>query len=460
MNVGIIGSGYVGLVTGTCLAEFGCSVICADKDLQKIDRLSRGEPTIFEPGLAELLRRNLAAGRLRFTTDVPEALRESLVVFVTVGTPPRGDGSADLQYIEDVARLIGKHLDGYKVIVTKSTVPVGTGRWLRGLIEEELPVTDTGERPVFDVVSNPEFLREGAAVEDFLRPERVIIGTESAQAAAILQDLYRPFYRVDVPVVTTTVETAELIKYASNAFLATKISFVNELSGLCEAIGVDVGVVSHAMGLDQRIGPRFLQPGPGFGGSCFPKDLRALVQVATAHGVPLSMAETALRVNQQHRRRMVAKIVRATLGPTAKAWDPTSREPVLAGRAIGVLGLAFKANTDDVRDAAALEILPRLVQLGAQVRAYDPAAMEQAAPHLSGVELVADAYEAVAGADTLVILTEWPEFRALEYARVRAAMRGGVLIDLRNILDPGRMRVLGFRYEGVGRAVTPAGHDG
>jgi len=455
MNIAIIGSGYVGLVTGTCLAEFGCSVICADKDPQKIDRLSRGEPTIFEPGLAELLRRNLDTGRLRFTTDVPEALRESLVVFITVGTPPRGDGSADLQYIEDVARVIAKHLDGYKVIVTKSTVPVGTGRWLRGIIEEERPVLPSGERAVFDVVSNPEFLREGAAVEDFLHPERVVIGAESAQAAAILQDLYRPFYRVNVPVVLTTVETAELIKYASNAFLATKISFVNEMASLCEALGVDVTVVARAMGLDRRIGPQFLQPGPGFGGSCFPKDLRALIQVAAAHDSPLSLAEAALRVNQQHRRRMVQKIVRATLGP-GSAWDPASREPVLAGRTIGVLGLAFKANTDDVRDAAALEILPRLLQLGARVRAYDPAAMEQAAPHLPGVELVADAHQAAAGADALVILTEWPEFRALDYAAIRDSMRGRALLDLRNVLEPGRMRALGFTYEGVGRgARTP-----
>ncbi len=449
MNVAIIGTGYVGLVTGTCLAEFGCSVVGVDKDHEKIERLARGELPIFEPGLRELLEKNLRAGRLRFSLDFAEAVQSALVVFIAVGTPSRGDGSADLQYIEDVSRLIAKHLNGYKVIVTKSTVPVGTGRWITGIIEEELAAGPA--RASFDVAANPEFLREGAAVEDFMRPNRVVIGADSPQAAAILQDLYRPLYLIETPIVTTTVEAAELIKYASNAFLATKISFTNEIATLCEALAVDVHVVAKAMGLDQRIGGKFLHPGPGFGGSCLPKDLRALIQLGQSRGCRLPIVEAALGVNELQRARMVRKIVRTVTGSAEESLDLLVADRALDGRILGVLGLAFKPNTDDVRDAPALAIVPLLIRMGARVRAFDPAAMAAARPHLPDVELVADPYEAVTGADALVLLTEWNEFRNLDLERIAGLMRGDCFLDLRNVYEPARARRAGFRYDSVGR---------
>jgi UDPglucose 6-dehydrogenase len=453
MNIAIIGTGYVGLVTGTCFAEFGNSVVCVDKDHEKIERLARGELTIYEPGLGDLLQRNLREGRLRFTADAGEAIRDSLAVFIAVGTPPRGDGSADLQYIEDVARLIAKHLDSYKVVVTKSTVPVGTGRWIKTIMEEELAGRVAPRPgPLFDVAANPEFLREGAAVEDFIKPDRVVIGAQSSQAVAILESLYRPLYRSRTPVVVTTLETAELIKYAANAFLATKISFINEMASLSEALGVDVQVVAKAMGLDRRIGDRFLNPGPGFGGSCFPKDLRALLQIGQANGASMRLVETALEVNKAVRQRMVRKIVRLVTG-SDESLEVLGRTRVLEGRTIGVLGLAFKANTDDVRDAPALAICACLLELGARVVAYDPAAMEAARQALPGLTLVDDPYQVADNADAISVMTEWSQFTELDLERLRSAMRGRAFVDLRNLFDPTRLRALGFAYEGVGRAI-------
>jgi UDPglucose 6-dehydrogenase len=455
MHIAIIGSGYVGLVSGTCFAEFGNTVVCADKDHDKIERLARGELPIYEPGLGEMLERNVRAGRLRFTADAGEAVHDSLAVFIAVGTPSRGDGSADLQYIEDVARLIAKHLDSYKVIVTKSTVPVGTGRWIRGIIEEELadaPAPAPG--PLFDVAANPEFLREGAAVEDFVNPDRVVIGAESSQAVAILQSLYRPLYRKQTPVVVTTLETAELIKYASNAFLATKISFINEMAALAEPLGVDVQQVARAMGLDRRIGERFLNPGPGFGGSCFPKDLRALAQIGQAHHSPMRLVETALEVNETQRLRMIRKIVRAVTGSSGESLEGLTARRALEGRTIGVLGLAFKADTDDVREAPALVICAALLAMGAVVRAWDPAALAAGRLTLPALEPASDPYGVALGADAVCVMTEWKEFLELDLARLRSAMRGRAFVDLRNLYDPARMRALGFDYESVGRAIT------
>jgi UDPglucose 6-dehydrogenase len=438
MNLAVVGAGYVGLVTAACFAESGATVVCADKDPERVATLLRGDVPIVEPGLPELVRHNVAAGRLRFTGDVGEAVQHATVVFIAVGTPPAGDGAADLQYIEDAARAIAKHLERYTVVVTKSTVPVGTGAWIARIIREHAPVSDGA---LFDVAANPEFLREGAAVDDFLHPERIVIGTASARARAVLEDLYRPLF-TDTPVVSTSLEAAELIKYAANGFLAVKISYANELASLCEALGIDVDPVTHGVGLDARIGPRFLQPGPGFGGSCLPKDLRALLHTADSRGVTLGIVRAALAANDGQRARMIRKVTRALAGEDGGS---------LGGRTIGVLGLAFKAGTDDVRDAPSLTILPALVRLGARVRAFDPAAMETARRHLRGVELVDDAYAAAEGADAVVVLTEWPEFRALDLRRLRGAMRGRWLFDFRNLYTRASVMAAGLLYEGVGR---------
>ena len=434
MHIGIIGTGYVGLVTGACFAEFCVNVVCADKDGEKIGALNAGKVPFYEPGLEQIVEKNVKKGFLRFTTKLSEAVSQSLVVFIAVGTPPRGDGSADLSFVEEVAKEIALNLDGYKVIVTKSTVPVGTGRKLKRLIKENLK--DGGD---FDVASNPEFLREGSAIEDFMRPNRVVIGTDSPQAAAILKDLYNPLYLLDTPFVLTDIETAELIKYASNAFLATKISFINELSRLCEKVGADVGTVAKGMGLDKRIGPKFLHAGPGFGGSCFPKDTRAILTLARENGLDLRLIESSVLVNEEQKMLMAGKIKDA-MGP-------------LGGKTLCVLGLSFKPNTDDMREAPAISIIGEIMKEGAAVRAFDPVATGMAKKVLPpGVSYFKDPYEAANGADGLIILTEWNELRNLDMGRMKEILAGDYFFDFRNIYDPARMRQAGFKYFSVGRS--------
>jgi UDPglucose 6-dehydrogenase len=434
MNVAMIGTGYVGLVSGACFAEFGAEVTCVDVDAGKIARLEAGEIPIYEPGLEDLVRKNAAGRRLRFTTGFAAPVGAADLVFIAVGTPSRrGDGYADLTYVYDAARQIAAHLRGYTVIVDKSTVPVGTARNVARLIRELRPDAD------FDVASNPEFLREGSAIGDFMRPDRVVIGVESARAEARLRELYRPLNLIETPILVTGLESAELIKYAANAFLATKISFINEMSVLCEAVGADVHAVARGMGLDGRIGRKFLHPGPGYGGSCFPKDTQALVRIAQEHGAASRIVEAVIEVNAAQKARMVKKIRHALGGSEA-------------GKAIGVLGLTFKPETDDMRDAPALSILPALLEKGAAIRAHDPQGVHEARKLLpAAIEYCEDIQATVAGADAVVILTEWNQYRGLDMARVRAAMRGNVLLDLRNVHDPARMRELGFEYHGVGR---------
>ncbi|HWP34094.1 MAG TPA: UDP-glucose/GDP-mannose dehydrogenase family protein [Thermodesulfobacteriota bacterium] len=436
MNICVVGVGYVGLVTGACFAEFGLRVTCVDKDAEKIGALAEGRIPIYEPGLSELVAKNLKTGNLAFTTDLRQAVSRALVVFIAVGTPQGHDGSADLQYIREVARSIGETMDGYKVVVTKSTVPVGTGKVIRRIIEES-----QAEPVPFDLAANPEFLREGSAIEDFMRPNRVVIGADSQQAIAILKDLYSPLYLIETPFVITDIETAELIKYASNAFLATKISFINEMALLCEAVGADVHVVAKGMGLDQRIGPKFLHPGPGFGGSCFPKDLRALAHLARECGIEFKLVEATMAVNERQRLHAVAKIERALGGgPTA-----------LEGKTVALLGLTFKPNTDDLRESPALFVLERLLAGGARVRAFDPAGMPGARRLFPQATYCEDAYEAARGADALVIATEWNQFRNLDWERLKTLLARPVVVDLRNVYEPDRMRRLGFSYHGVGR---------
>ena len=437
MNICVIGTGYVGLVTGVCFAEFGVNVICADVDREKISKLEQGEVPIYEPGLDDLVARNHKQGRLRFTTDTAEAVNDSLVVFIAVPTPPRDDGSTDLSAVESVARAVGRTMDGYKVVVTKSTVPVGTAEKVRGWIREELDARTTVSNE-FSVASNPEFLREGAAIGDFMRPDRVVIGTDDEQATAILKSLYRPLYLIEAPIVLTNVVTAELIKYAANAFLATKISFINEFANLSEAVGADVHDVARAIGLDKRIGPKFLHPGPGFGGSCFPKDTLSVAHFARERGSDLHIVDAVIDVNQRQRQRMVDKITAVLDGD-------------LAGKRIGMLGLSFKPETDDMRDSPAVAVIRGLLERGAAVQAYDPQAMAAAEKELPEVELCEDAYAACQGADALVIITEWNEFRMLDLPRVKSLLNTPVLVDLRNIYEPGPMRDAGFTYVCVGR---------
>lgn len=433
MNICVIGTGYVGLVTGTCFADFGVNVSCVDKDSSKIGSLKQGEIPIYEPGLKELLDKNVSQGRLAFTTDLAEGIRKSLVIFIAVGTPPKEDGSADLTYIEEVARAIALNLNGYKVIVTKSTVPVGTGKLIEDIISKE----QTGGHN-FDIASNPEFLREGSAIEDFMRPDRVVIGAKSQQAVAILKDLYSPLYLIETPFVITNIETAELIKYASNAFLATKVSFINEMANICERAGGDIHMVAKGMGLDKRIGSKFLHPGPGYGGSCFPKDTLAINSIAKGLGYDFKIVGAVIDANHRQRELMVAKIEKAAGG--------------LKGKTIAALGLAFKPNTDDIRDSPALYIVERLVEEGASVRAYDPAAMDNTKAVLEkGVTYCMDSYEAAAGSDCLVILTEWNQFRKLEFSKIKGLLKSPCVIDLRNIYDPVQMKAQGFTYVSVGR---------
>jgi UDPglucose 6-dehydrogenase len=431
MHIAVIGTGYVGLVTGTCFAEFGTSVTCVDVDADKIERLKRGEMPIYEPGLDQLVAKNTQAGRLHFTTDIKAAVEQSLVIFLAVGTPPREDGSADLSYIEGAARDVARHMNGYKVFVTKSTVPVGTGERLRRLIREHQMTFD------FGIVSNPEFLREGAAIDDFMRPNRVVIGSRDEAAIAIMRDLYRPLYLIETPVVITSLEAAELTKYAANAFLATKISFINEIANLCDRIGCDVHDVARGIGMDNRIGRYFLHPGPGYGGSCFPKDTTALLSVANEYGGEARIVEAVVEVNRLQRERMVEKIERLV-------GD-------VKGKTVAVLGLSFKPETDDMREAPSVDIIKALLARGARVKAYDPVAAEQARKMLPEVEYVEDEFGAVEGADALVFMTEWNQFRALDMQRVKELMRTPKVADLRNIYEPERMRKLGFDYVGVGR---------
>lgn len=432
MHIGIIGTGYVGLVTGACFAEFGLFVTCVDKDEKKIRSLKKGEIPFYEPGLDELVKRNLKQGRLEFTTKIGKAVESSLVIFIAVGTPRRGDGSADLRYVEEVAKEIAKSMDGYKVIVTKSTVPVGTGQKIREIIARNL-----NGKIDFDIVSNPEFLREGSAIEDFMRPNRVVLGAASAQAIAIMKDLYKPLYLIETPFVITNIETAEMIKYASNSFLATKISFINEMANLCEKVGADIHMVAKGMGLDQRIGSKFLHPGPGYGGSCLPKDTNAVLRIAEDHGMKLTIIDAAVKANEKQRQRMVQKI-RNAMG-------------VLKGKTFAILGLSFKPNTDDIRDAPSLSIIQDLMKDKAHVRAYDPASMKEAAKLLNDVKYCEDPYDVVRGADAVVIMTEWNLFRNLDLDRIRKLMKGNHFFDLRNVYDPQKVQEKGFKYIGVGR---------
>ena len=436
MHISVIGTGYVGLVTGACFAEFGLTVACMDTDVKRISKLEKGEVPFYEPGINELVAKGLKENRLSFTTDIARAVDQALVVFIAVGTPPRPDGSADLSYIEEVGRGIARHLTGYKVIATKSTVPVGTGERLREVIRSH----QSGSVR-FDIVSNPEFLREGSAIEDFLRPNRVVIGADSEHAVAIMKDLYRPLYLIETPIVITDIPTAEMIKYASNAFLATKVSFINEIATLCERVGADVVTVAKGMGLDHRIGSKFLHAGPGFGGSCFPKDLAALIQTGHEVGYEMQIARSAATVNEEQRLRMVEKIRGALDGN-------------LKGKTVGLLGLSFKPNTNDIRDAPALPIAQRLLAEGAVVRVYDPAAMEETTRVLQGVIPCQDAYDAAQGADALILMTEWNQFRNLDLEKMKSVLRRPIFIDLRNVYEPARMTGLGFEYVSVGRPTT------
>jgi UDPglucose 6-dehydrogenase len=433
MNICVVGVGYVGLVTGACFADFGVNVICVDKDAEKINRLKDGEIPIFEPGLKELVTKNLKQGRLAFTTDLAEGVKRSLAIFIAVGTPQKEDGSADLSYIEEVARAVASNLNGYKVIITKSTVPVGTGDLIKKIMSEQ-----HSEEELFDVASNPEFLREGSAVEDFMRPNRVVIGVSSPQATAILKDLYSPLYLIETPVVITDLQTAEIIKYASNAFLATKVSFINEVANLCEGVGADVHTVAKAMGLDKRIGSKFLHPGPGFGGSCFPKDTLAISKIAKEKGRTFRIVEAVIEVNRQQRILMVEKIKSALGG--------------LSQKVIGVLGLTFKPNTDDIRESPAIDIVRALLREGALVKAYDPEGMDNSRKVLpEGVTFCEDSYGAADGSDAIVILTEWNQFRKLDLERIRKLLKSPKLIDLRNVYQPAVVRKMGFEYTSVGR---------
>jgi UDPglucose 6-dehydrogenase len=432
MHIAVIGTGYVGLVTGACFAEFGVDVTCVDIDSDKIARLSAGEMPIYEPGLEQLVTKNMQSGRLRFTTDIKQAVEQALVIFLAVGTPPKSDGSPDLSFVEAAARSIAEHMNGYKVIVTKSTVPIGTGEHLRKLIRGH-----QNNRLNFGIVSNPEFLREGAAINDFMRPDRVVLGSRDEEAIAIMRDLYRPLYLIEAPFVLTSLEAAELTKYAANAFLATKISFINEIANMCESIGCDVHDVARAIGMDRRIGSKFLHPGPGFGGSCFPKDTQALASVAREFGCDSMIVDAVIEVNRRQRQAMIPKIEKL-IGD-------------LKGKTIAVLGLAFKPETNDMREAPSIDIIKGLLERGASVRAYDPVAMREASEVLPQVVYLADEYEAVTDADALVFVTEWNQFRALDMRRIRDLMRSPRIADLRNIYEPADMRELGFEYIGVGR---------
>ncbi len=433
MNICVVGSGYVGLVTGACFAEFGLKVTCVDNDEKKISDLNKGIIPIYEPGLEEMVKKNMKDGHITFTSALAEAVQKALVVFIAVGTPPKEDGSADLSYVEEVAQSIARNMNGYKVVVTKSTVPVGTGEKLRAIISKS-----QREKVDFDIVSNPEFLREGSAIEDFMHPNRVVIGADSDQAMAIMKDLYSPLYLIETPVVLTNVATAEMIKYASNAFLAVKISFINEIANICELVRADVHKVAIGMGLDNRIGSKFLHPGPGFGGSCFPKDTQAIVQIAKEHGYDFRIVKAVLDVNYEQRAKMTDKI-RGVMGGN------------VAGKVIAILGLSFKPNTDDMRDAPSVPIIRALQKEGAVIRAYDPVAVNEAKKHLPDITYCDGPYSCAEDADALVIMTEWNQFRIMDLQKLKHSLKNPIIIDLRNVYEPDKMRAEGFRYACVGR---------
>jgi UDPglucose 6-dehydrogenase len=440
MRVTMIGGGYVGLVSGACFAQFGMEVVIVEADDRKLAALQAGGIPIFEPGLDNLVAENVAAGRLSFTGDMDQGLQDADVVFIAVGTPTRrGDGHADLTYVYQAAEQVARKLRGYAVIVTKSTVPVGTGRRVAEIVRETRPDLD------FDVASNPEFLREGNAIGDFMRPDRVVIGVESDRAEAVLRTLYRPLFLIETPIIVTSIETAELTKYAANSFLAMKVTFINEVADLCERVGADVHDVARGMGLDGRIGRKFLHPGPGFGGSCFPKDTLAMARIGQDAGAPQRLVETVVTVNDARKSTMARRVTIACGGS-------------VRGKRIAVWGLTFKPETDDMRDAPSIPVVSRLIEEGAEVRAFDPEGMDQAKPHLpSGVIYAPDAIEAVTGADALVVVTEWNVFRAVSPARLKGLMRGSVIVDLRNVFDPAAMRAAGFTYSSIGRALPPTG---
>jgi len=445
MRIAMIGAGYVGLVSGACFAHFGHDVICVDKEAARIARLRKGEMPIYEPGLDHLVASNMAAGRLRFTGDLKTAVAGADAVFIAVGTPSRrGDGHADLSYVFAAAAEIGEALqqngNERTLVVTKSTVPVGTGRRVERILQKALPAGR------FDVASNPEFLREGSAISDFMRPDRVVIGTESEHARTVLRALYRPLYLFETPIVFTTLETAELIKYAANAFLATKITFINEVADLCEAVGADVQDVARGIGLDGRIGGKFLHAGPGFGGSCFPKDCQALVRTAEEMKAPLAIVDTVLRVNDARKRSMARRVVEACGGS-------------VEGLTLAALGLTFKPNTDDMRDSPSLAFLPALSDAGATVRAFDPEGIAEAKKLMPELDYRSDPYEAMDGADALILVTEWNAFRALDLTRVKRLLRRPLVIDLRNIYKPEEMAAIGLAYHSIGRPSSPAGAE-
>ena len=434
MKIAMVGSGYVGLVSGACFADFGHEVVCIDKDPAKIARLQAGEMPIYEPGLEELVRRNAASGRLSFSTELARSISGAGAVFIAVGTPSRrGDGHADLSYVMAAAEEIGAHLDHPAVIVTKSTVPVGTGD------EVERIMAQSGNPVRYAVASNPEFLREGAAIGDFKRPDRIVIGTEEEWARQLMREVYRPLFLNNSPIQFTSRRSAELIKYAANAFLATKITFINEIADMCEKVGADVQEIARGMGLDNRIGAKFLHAGPGYGGSCFPKDTLALLKTAEDHDSPLRIVEAVVKVNETRKRAMGRKVLDA-LGPEPR------------GKRVALLGLTFKPNTDDMRDAPALAIAQTLIDAGVEVTAYDPEGMEQAQPLMPGVLMKTNAEAAVEGADAVVIVTEWDAFRALDLERIKQLVRAAVLVDLRNIYNPDEVRAAGFSYVSIGRA--------
>jgi UDPglucose 6-dehydrogenase len=429
----MVGTGYVGLVSGACFADFGHQVICVDKDAGKIGRLHQGIMPIFEPGLEDLVASNVNAGRLSFTTDLSDAVKDADTVFIAVGTPSRrGDGHADLSYVEQAAREIAEHMQGYTVVVNKSTVPVGTGDLVQGIMSEVNPKGD------FSVVSNPEFLREGAAIGDFKRPDRVVVGTEDERARQVMRELYRPLFLNETPILFTDRRTSELIKYAANAFLAVKIAYINEMADLCEQVGANVQEVARGIGLDNRIGKKFLNAGPGYGGSCFPKDTLALMRTAQEANAPVTIVEATVASNTNRKKRMAGKIIDACGGD-------------VAGKTVGILGLTFKPNTDDMRDSPSLDIVPALLAAGAKVRAYDPEGMEEAKKELTGIEMVGGPYEVADNADAIVILTEWDQFRALDFERIATQMKKPVMVDLRNIYNPDDLRQDGFTYVSIGR---------
>jgi UDPglucose 6-dehydrogenase len=435
MRIAMIGTGYVGLVSAACFAEFGVEVVAVDKDAAKIEALRGGRIPIYEPGLEALVKRNVEAGRLTFTRDLPSAVRAAAAVFIAVGTPSRrGDGHADLTYLFAAAEEIARGLNEASVVVTKSTVPVGTGRKLQALFARVRPDL------AIEVASNPEFLREGSAIEDFMRPDRVVVGVETEPARQVLERLYRPLNLLQTPILFTSLETAELIKYATNSFLATKVTFINEMADLCERVGADVQVLAKGLGSDGRIGTKFLHPGPGFGGSCFPKDTTALLRIAEEANVPLRIVESVVAVNEGRKRNMVRRIVQACGGS-------------VRGLTIAVLGVTFKPNTDDVRDSPSLVIVPALQAEGATVRAHDPEGMEMASRELPQVAWCEDMYDAMDGADAVVVLTEWNAFRALDLKRVRDLLRRPIVVDLRNVYDPAEMIAAGFSYSSIGRPV-------